>query len=101
LPQPAGFDADRCRSTYVGNSPIDGYFQLVDLNRVEVLRGPQGTLYGAGALGGALRLIPNSPQLDKFAGSVEISGARVAHSSGNSWGFPGAARHHFHGATRV
>ena len=37
--------------TYIGNSPIDGYFQLDDLNRVEVLRGPQGTLYGAGALG--------------------------------------------------
>ena len=37
--------------TYIGNSPIDGYFQLDDLKRVEVLRGPQGTLYGAGALG--------------------------------------------------
>ena len=47
--------------TYIGNSPIDGYFQLDDLKQVEVLRGPQGTLYGAGALGGALRLIPNAP----------------------------------------
>jgi iron complex outermembrane recepter protein len=75
--------------TYVGNSPIDGYFQLDDLNRVEVLRGPQGTLYGAGALGGALRLIPNSPQLDKFSGSLEASGSKVAHSDGSGYALKG------------
>lgn len=71
--------------TYIGNSPIDGYFQLDDLNRIEVLRGPQGTLYGAGALGGALRLIPNSPQLNTFAGSVEAGGSKVAHSDGTGY----------------
>ena len=71
--------------TYIGNSPIDGYFQLDDLNRIEILRGPQGTLYGAGALGGALRLIPNSPQLNTFAGSIEASGSRVAHSDGTGY----------------
>ena len=71
--------------TYVGNSPIDGYFQLDDLNRIEVLRGPQGTLYGAGALGGALRLIPNSPELNRFDGSLEAGGAKVAHSNGTGY----------------
>jgi iron complex outermembrane recepter protein len=71
--------------TYIGNSPIDGYFQLNDLQRVEILRGPQGTLYGAGALGGALRLIPNSPQLDKFSGTLEASGGRLDHSDGTSY----------------
>jgi len=65
---------------YIGNSPIDGYFQLDDVQRIEVLRGPQGTLYGAGALGGALRIIPNAPQLDKWSGSVELGGGTVAHS---------------------
>jgi iron complex outermembrane recepter protein len=59
--------------TYIGNSPFDGYVQLDDIQRVEVLRGPQGTLYGAGALGGALRIIPNAPQLGAFAGSIEAS----------------------------
>src|SRR5438045_1043658 len=58
--------------TYIGNAPIDGYFQLDDLKQVEVLRGPQGTLYGAGALGGALRLIPNDPDTKALAGTVEV-----------------------------
>ena len=75
--------------TYIGNSPIDGYFQLDDLKQVEVLRGPQGTLYGAGALGGALRLIPNSPDTKAFAGNVEVSGDRLAHSGGTGYAVKG------------
>jgi iron complex outermembrane recepter protein len=59
--------------TYIGNSPFDGYVQLDDIQRVEVLRGPQGTLYGAGSLGGALRIIPNAPQLGAFSGSIDAS----------------------------
>lgn len=77
--------------TYIGNSPIDGYFQLDDLKRIEVLRGPQGTLYGAGALGGALRLIPNSPELNTLSGSIEASGSRLAHSDGTGYAVKGMA----------
>lgn len=75
--------------TYIGNSPIDGYYQLDDVKQVEVLRGPQGTLYGAGALGGALRIIPNSPELNTFSGMVEAGGARTAHSSGTGYTLDG------------
>jgi iron complex outermembrane recepter protein len=75
--------------TYIGNSPIDGYFQLDDLKQVEVLRGPQGTLYGAGALGGALRLIPNNPDTKALAGEIEASGDRLAHSSGTGYAVKG------------
>jgi outer membrane receptor protein involved in Fe transport len=75
--------------TYVNNSPVEGYFQLEDLSRIEVLRGPQGTLYGAGALGGALRLIPNSPELNKLAGSIEASGSRPDHSQGTGYSLKG------------
>jgi outer membrane receptor protein involved in Fe transport len=75
--------------TYIGNSPIEGYFQLDDLQRVEVLRGPQGTLYGAGALGGALRLIPNAPELNTTAGSIEASGSRFDHSDGTGYAIKG------------
>lgn len=67
--------------TYIGNAPVDGYFQLDDVQQVEVLRGPQGTLYGAGALGGAIRIIPNDPELGRFSGKIEASGGVLAHSS--------------------
>ncbi|MES2002495.1 MAG: TonB-dependent receptor [Pseudomonadota bacterium] len=46
-------------------------FDLFDLNRVETLRGPQGTLFGAGSVGGTIRYITNQPKLDRFEGTVE------------------------------
>ena len=75
--------------TYVGNSPIEGYLELDDIKQIEVLRGPQGTLYGAGALGGALRLLPNDPDLTKLAGSFEVGGDRLDHSSGTGYELKG------------
>jgi iron complex outermembrane receptor protein len=44
---------------------------LYDLNRVETLRGPQGTLFGSGSVGGTIRYITNPANLDQFEGSVE------------------------------
>jgi len=46
---------------------------LYDLNRVETLRGPQGTLFGSGSIGGTLRYITNQPNLEEFEGSVEAN----------------------------
>ncbi|TXS94023.1 TonB-dependent receptor [Parahaliea maris] len=46
--------------------------QLYDLERVEVLRGPQGTLYGSGSQGGTLRYITNKPNLSELDGSVQM-----------------------------
>ena len=45
-----------------GRTVIDA--DLYDLNRTEVLRGPQGTLYGAGSMGGTIKLVTNPPKLD-------------------------------------
>lgn len=46
-------------------------FDLYDLNRVETLRGPQGTLFGSGSVGGTIRYITNQPVIGEFEGSVE------------------------------
>lgn len=74
-------------STYVDSTPIFANFLLKDLNRVEVLRGPQGTLYGSGALGGTLRYITNDPKIGKFEGSVNYTGSSVngSESTGDSF----------------
>lgn len=46
---------------------------LFDLNRVETLRGPQGTLFGSGSVGGTIRYITNQPRLGRFEGLVEAN----------------------------
>ena len=59
-----------------GKTVIDP--SLYDLARIEVLRGPQGTLYGGSSMGGTIRLITNQPQLNVTSGSiaVDVSGTR-------------------------
>jgi outer membrane receptor protein involved in Fe transport len=57
---------------------------LFDLARVEVLRGPQGTLYGASSMGGTIRLITNQPNLSKQEATVKAEGSYTEHGSGNA-----------------
>jgi iron complex outermembrane recepter protein len=45
---------------------------LYDLNRIEVLRGPQGTLYGSGSMGGTIKLVSNAPDPKAFDTSVQV-----------------------------
>jgi outer membrane receptor protein involved in Fe transport len=63
-----------------GNSSID--LKLVDIERVEVLRGPQGTAFGNSSLGGAVRTLPVAPKLDQFEGKIGV-GYSITSGSGD------------------
>ncbi|MDR6126072.1 iron complex outermembrane receptor protein [Sphingomonas sp. SORGH_AS802] len=62
------------------NAP-DPDLRLADLAAVEVLAGPQGTLYGAGSLGGLIRLVPNPVELGRTSGSVAIGASATQHGA--------------------
>ena len=86
----AGPDSDGGTvATYVGEIPLFVDMKVIDVERVEVLIGPQGTLYGAGTLGGAIRYLPNKPILDETSGSIYGDIFNIAHSddTGGEAGF--------------
>ncbi len=71
---------------YWGNSRItysapDPSLRLYDVKSIEVLEGPQGTLYGAGSLGGVVRVVPQSPDLRDVSGYAWAGGQLIQHGS--------------------
>ena len=67
-------------ATYVDDTPLFFSLRLQDLDRVEVLRGPQGTLYGSGSLGGTIRFVQNAPDPSAFDAKVEAGVSDTAHT---------------------
>jgi iron complex outermembrane receptor protein len=76
-------------ATYVDNTPLFANFLLKDIQRVEVMRGPQGTLYGSSALGGTVRYIMNRPDASEFDASVGLTYGQTEHSDGNNTSIDG------------
>jgi iron complex outermembrane receptor protein len=67
-----------------GRTVIDA--DLYDLNRTEILRGPQGTLYGAGSMGGTIKLVTNQPKLRALEGSAYVDASQTTGGNTNGRG---------------
>ena len=76
-------------ATYIGEIPLVVDMKIIDVERIEILIGPQGTLYGAGTLGGAIRYLPNKPILDETSGSLygDIFSLSESDDTGGEAGF--------------
>lgn len=72
-------------STYFGEVPVFFPFKLVDMSRVEILRGPQGTLYGASSIGGTIRFIPNAPDPHRLTIDVNADTSYTEHADKPSY----------------
>ena len=70
------------QSGQMPNRNLDVY--AVDLNRIEVLEGPQGTLFGSGAQAGVIRYLTNEPKLNTTEGSAKVGYGVTAHGDPNS-----------------
>jgi iron complex outermembrane receptor protein len=64
-------------STYFGETPIFLPLVLRDLDHVEVLVGPQGTLYGSGSEAGTIRFMPNRPKFDEFSAEISTDASKT------------------------
>lgn len=65
-------------TAYATGSTLTPDLDPYDLRRIEVLKGPQGTLYGAGAIGGLLRYVTVAPDSTRFGGSVSLGGHKIS-----------------------
>ncbi|MBS0365247.1 MAG: TonB-dependent receptor [Proteobacteria bacterium] len=95
-----GFATAATTSTYIDDSPFGtttanalGSVTTVDLDpatlqRVEVLRGPQGTLYGASSMGGLIKYVTVPPSLTHYSGHIDLDGSSVD-GGGQGWGVRG------------
>ncbi len=66
-----------------------GDLRMVDVDRVEVLKGPQGTLYGADSMGGIVRILPNRPNLEQFEAEVGAQYSNTSEYGNNNYQMQG------------
>ena len=80
--QPTGFDTISSSTVYLDEQPItkDGQNpdpRLIDIERVEILPGPQPTIYGASSQSGTLKIGTNKPDTSEFSAFIDVSGSAV------------------------
>src|ERR1700677_1185304 len=62
----------RASTSTIRRSPCRSSLNLMDIDHIEVLKGPQGTLYGQASMGGTVRMVTVSPSTDAVAGTVDV-----------------------------
>jgi outer membrane cobalamin receptor len=67
-----GISGDNVTGFYIDETPLPDSIdpRILDIDHIEVLRGPQGTLYGARSMGGTVRVITQTPDFNEFHGTV-------------------------------
>jgi outer membrane receptor protein involved in Fe transport len=80
-----GFFVDDMSMSYNGAQPD---LHLYDIERIEILNGPQGTTFGAGSMAGAIRYITNKPDVHDFSAGVDFDGGQIQNAQQN-WSFQG------------
>jgi outer membrane receptor protein involved in Fe transport len=76
-------------SSFWGGGHLIPEFDPSDLERIEVLRGPQGTFYGASTLGGLLKYVTRAPSTEGFDGHVTVGALGIKGSDDNGWNVSG------------
>ncbi len=80
-----GFFLDDSSLSWFGAEPD---LHLYDIQRIEVLNGPQGTTYGASSMSGAVRYITNKPDVNSFSAGADFDGGQIQHAQQN-WTYEG------------
>ncbi len=80
-----GFFIDDMSMSSSGSQPD---LHLYDIERIEILNGPQGTTFGAGAMSGAIRYITNKPDLHAFSAGIDFNGGKIQGGQ-NNWTYEG------------
>ncbi len=79
-----GVAGNNTTAFYLNDTPVPLSLdpRAVDIERIEVLRGPQGTLFGAGSMGGTVRLVTREPNPDAFSAHIQAEGSHVNKGGG-------------------
>jgi outer membrane receptor protein involved in Fe transport len=82
-----GVSGDNVTGFYIDDTPLPDSLdpRVLDIDHIEVLRGPQGTLYGARSMGGTVRIITKEPNLEDFDATVHAAASSTARTDQPNW----------------